>query len=472
MKVKYQLFFSMILVVSAGFFAGGALFLRGNFQGSLRSRVEQANQQHYTAQYFYELRLSGDTAGADALADDALVRAAAGVTGEPPWNGLALCVSREGGKGPVHLYSSLPAGIGRRDLLDTIGEGPKGKIVRHGDAYDLLITTPSTRNETTFFFTTAHSVTPVYEELDSQTLRLFLIWAGMLLPLGAAALTVAGSVSRRIEGLEETARRISGGSYGERAAVAGEDEIARLGESFDRMADSIEKTMAELRAYAKSRDDFARNFSHELKTPLTSIIGYADLLRGRRCGEDTVREAAGYIFREGRRLETLSRRLLELMKLRQTRLELSVRPLGQVLARLEESAAPLCRQSGVTLAVRPCEGSAAFDPDLLLTLLANLVNNARDACGAGGRVEVLTEEEGDRWLITVRDNGRGIPAEDLPRIAEEFYQVDKARSGGGTGLGLSICREIARLHGGELSIQSAPGEGTAVSFSLSKEVSP
>lgn len=471
MKVKYQLFFSMILVVSIGFFVGGALFLYNNFRGSLRNQVEQANQQHYTAQYFYELRLSGDTAETDALSEESLIQAAVSVTGELSWVDLTLCVSQVKEMGAVHLYSDLPARIGRRDLLDTIGAEPRGKIIRHGEDYDLLITTSSTRRGTTFFFTTTHSVTLVYKELATQTRSLLLIWLGMLLPLGAAALAVSGSISRRIEGLEETARRISGGAYGERAAITGEDEIARLGVSFNRMADSVEKTLEELRNYAKSRDDFARNFSHELKTPLTSIIGYADLLRSQRCGEETIQEAAGYIFREGKRLEILSRRLLELMKLRQTRLKLTIQPFEPTLAQLRESVAPLFRKRGVTLAVSSCDGTAAFDPPLLLTLLTNLVNNAGAACESGRLVEVLLEEQENQWVITVRDNGKGIPLEKIPRLTEEFYQVDPARSDSGMGLGLSICQEIARLHGGGLSIQSVPGEETAVSFPLQKEVS-
>lgn len=470
MKVKYQLFFSMILVVSIGFFAGGAFFLYGNFRGNLQSRVEHANQQHYTAQYFYELRLSGNTAGADSLSPEDLIAAAADVASELPWGDLTLCVSQMKEAGAVHLYSDLPARIGRQDLLDTIGADPIGKIVLHGDDYDLLVTTSATWRGTTFFFTTAHSVTSVYEELNAQTRNLLLIWMGMLLPLGAAALTVSGSISRRIEELEKTAGHISSGAYGERTVVAGDDEIARLGISFNRMADSVEKTLDELQDYAKSRDDFARNFSHELKTPLTSIIGYAELLRTQPCGEAVIQEAAGYIFREGKRLEVLSRRLLELMKLRQTRLKLTIHPLGPILFQLKESVIPLCRKNGVRLAVPDCNGTAAFDPTLFLTLLTNLVNNAQAACENGGLVELTLKEQESRWIITVRDNGKGIPAEKIPRLTEEFYQIDQARNSGGIGLGLSICQEIARLHGGSLSIQSVPGKGTDVSFSLQKGV--
>lgn len=469
MKVKYQLFFSTILVVSLGFFAGGAFLLLGNFQRSLRGRVEQARLEHHTMSYFCQLRLGGEISGNDPFSDQAIIRAAAGTADELSWSGLSLCVSREKGQDIVHLYSDLPEDIGRRAVLSTIGEGPLGMLHRRGNLYDLLLTTSITRGETTLYFTTAQDITPVYRELASQTRSLLLIWAGMLPLLGGASLAVAKKLSRRLESLEETARRIAGGAYGERAGIPGEDEIARLGRSFDRMADSVEEKMAELRDYAKSRDDFARNFSHEMKTPMTSIIGYADLLRSQSCGEETVREAAGYIFREGRRLEDLSRRLLELMKLRQTRLELRLHPLGPILTQLSETARPLCEAAGVTLTVPACEGSAAFDPPLLLTLLTNLVNNARAACEAGGLVEVLLEERPDRWRITVQDDGWGIPAEEIPRLTEEFYRVDKARSGGGTGLGLAICREIARLHGGELSIASAPGAGTTVSFSLEKE---
>lgn len=472
MKIKYRLFFSIILVVSLGCFVSGSLFLYSNFRESLHSRVEQANQEHHTFKYFYELHLIGEAREVDDLSDEILTNAAASITEEFSWNHLSLCVSREGEKGIIHLYSNLPTRIGRQDLLDTIGEESKGKIVRHGQIYDLLITTPVTHNETVFFFTTVQDISPVYENLTFQNRSLLLIWTGMLIPLGVTALAAAKSFSHRIEYLEEIAQRISNGAYVERTHITGSDEISRLGESFNRMADSVEEKMKELQDYAKSRDDFARNFSHELKTPLTSIIGYADLLRSRKGGEETVWEAARYIYREGKRLEVLSQRLLELMKLRQTCLKLNVHPLEPILSRLQESTAPLFCKSKVTLVVPFCGGSAAFDPPLLLALLTNLVNNGCSACEAGGVVEITLEEQKNRWVISVRDNGRGIPAEDLPRLTEEFYQVDKARSGSNTGLGLSICQEIARLHGGGLSITSIIGEGTTVSFPLNKEVLP
>lgn len=300
---------------------------------------------------------------------------------------------------------------------------------------------------------------------------MLLISAGMILLLGVVLLVVSGTLTGRIEKLDHAAHQLAGGDYSRRVQISGQDEIARLGESFNQMAGAVEENIHRLESYAKSRDEFAANFSHELKTPMTSIIGYADLLRSRRCDEETTIQAAQYIFEEGKRLEQLAQKLLSLMKLRQTQMELSSNNLGMVLSQAAASVRPLCESKGVQLQLPNCEAQARFDLALLQTLLVNLLRNAAAACDEQGIIQILLDEEKDHWTISVRDNGCGIPNQDIPRLTEEFYRVDRSRTraGGGTGLGLAICREIAKLHGSELCITSTLGTGTTVSFELGKE---
>ena len=468
MKIKWKLFFSTLLVVTLGFCMGGSLFLARNFQHILDSRLEQAGLEHYTTQYVFELQLNGTLAITENHRSDILIKAAAWAAENLSWQEQTFCVSHEDG---TILYSNFPARIGEQDILDTFENAPQGKLVSDGEHYDLLVTTVCDWSGVRFLLTTSREVTDLFLELRWQAGNMLLISAGMILLLGVVLLVVSGTLTGRIEKLDHAAHQLAGGDYSRRVQISGQDEIARLGESFNQMAGAVEENIHRLESYAKSRDEFAANFSHELKTPMTSIIGYADLLRSRRCDEETTIQAAQYIFEEGKRLEQLAQKLLSLMKLRQTRIELSSNDLGPVLPQAAASVRPLCESKSVQLRLPDCGAQAVFDLALLQTLLVNLLRNAAAACDKNGLIQILLEEKEDRWVISVRDNGCGIPTEDIPRLTEEFYRVDRSRTraGGGTGLGLAICREIAKLHGSELCITSTLGTGTTVSFELGKE---
>ena len=174
------------------------------------------------------------------------------------------------------------------------------------------------------------------------------------------------------------------------------------------------------------------SFAHELKTPMTSIIGYADTLRSRGLSEEQRFQAANYIFEEGKRLEALSLKLMDLIVL--DKQKISMRPVPA--AELSERVIHLRK---------------AVDADGLI------------------RFEGRSDENG--YTLVIKDNGRGMLREDMNRITEAFYMADKsrARKEGGAGLGLSLCRRIVELHGGTMEFESRLEIGTAVTVQLRKE---
>ena len=255
------------------------------------------------------------------------------------------------------------------------------------------------------------------------------------------------------------------GELSQRVQVEGDDEIAQLSADFNVMAHRIQRQVAELKAAQRRQEDFIGSFAHEIKTPLTSIIGYADLLRSRPATEEQVRESAGYIFGEGRRLEALSRKLLDLIVLGRQDFPLRPVPLDAFLRRVAGAMEPPLRQAGIRLTLQSQAVTARMEPDLMETVCMNLLDNARKAMEDGGEIllEGFALEDGS-CCVQVADQGKGIPAEELERVTEAFYMVDKsrARAQGGAGLGLALCRRIVELHGGTLEIESEPGRGTRV----------
>ena len=234
------------------------------------------------------------------------------------------------------------------------------------------------------------------------------------------------------------------------------------------MADAVQEKIADLQEDVQRREDFMGAFAHELKTPMTSIIGYADMLRTLQIDPAEQHEAAGAIYHESRRLEALSYKLLSLLSLSDERLELAPVDLTDLWPQLRMA----CPQVPL---LTPQGGAVVHgDADLLLDLLCNLVQNAAKASPAGMPVTVLLADAGDTVALTVQDHGCGIPADKLARVTEPFYMVDKsrARKQGGSGMGLALCQRIAAVHGGTLQISSQVGVGTAVTVTLPKEVQP
>lgn len=210
------------------------------------------------------------------------------------------------------------------------------------------------------------------------------------------------------------------------------------------------------------------SFVHELKTPMTAIIGYADLLRSQTLSPEEQQSAANYIFNEGRRLEQLSLKLLELFVSRKGDFELLPCRPRALLKEVAGTVGPSLAREGIEFRYECGPGVCRLEPDLVRTLLTNLIDNARKAMDQPGCIRVRGEVTREGCRFTVQDNGRGIAAEELAHISEPFYRVDKSRSRaqGGAGLGLALCSEIVRLHKGEMSFSSAVGQGTCVTVEL------
>ena len=235
--------------------------------------------------------------------------------------------------------------------------------------------------------------------------------------------------------------------------------------------------VTELRRLEVIRRDFVANVSHELRTPLTAIKGYAETLLG-PAGDDreTARRFLGVIDRHSERLGRLINDLLALsdLELRRTALRLGTVTVAAVVEDALQILGEAARRKGVRLRaeIDPRVPPAHADGDRLRQVLINLVDNGIKYTPAGGRVTVCVRPGNGAGAgmvdLAVEDSGVGVPAQDLPRLTERFFRVDKARSRelGGTGLGLAIVKHIVQGHGGALHISSAMGQGTTVTVSI------
>ena len=219
------------------------------------------------------------------------------------------------------------------------------------------------------------------------------------------------------------------------------------------------------------RQEFSSNVSHELKTPLTSISGFAEMIQnGMVADPEKQREFGGLIYSEAQRLLTLIGDIMRLSQIEECQEEkpaVSVN-LFTLAKGVASSLKPLAEKSGVTLTAEGRNVSATGDMGMLHEMIYNLAENAVKYNRPGGKVVLRAEESSGRAVLTVSDTGIGIPREHQDRIFERFYRVDKSRSKqtGGTGLGLSIVKHIVEYHGGSIRLESTEGQGTVVTVTL------
>ncbi len=314
-----------------------------------------------------------------------------------------------------------------------------------------------------------YDISGVYAMRDTQLQVYRVLFATVSVVSALISYLLAFVLTKPLDHLSKTSRKIAQGNLNLRAKVRTGDEMQELAANFNSMADSLVKKIHELEDAMQRQEAFLGSFAHELKTPMTSIIGYADILRSCSMTEDECREAAGYIFSEGQRLESLSLKLLDLLVLRKQDFRLQA---SSPLQLLEEIAKLMERNQykyPITMRYRAQEGKCLLEPDLFKSLMMNLIDNAiKSMDERGGVVSVHIEMLGDGCKCVIRDTGRGIPQEEITRITEAFYRVDKSRSRrqGGVGLGLALCHEIVRLHNGTMEFASKPDKGTTVTIIL------
>lgn len=325
--------------------------------------------------------------------------------------------------------------------------------------YDLI-----SQGETTVYFITETKISQTVDDQKEMILyfqRLYL----MILCIGFPVIFLLTTLlTRPIKKVSKAAKRIADGSFTERIEANGHDEIGELAVNFNQMAEKVEEKVAELSDSVRQKEDFAANFAHELKTPLTSVIGYADMLYQRELPRDQVKSAAEYILNEGMRLEALSLKLMDLFVLDKQDFMMEKLSAEDMFENIEQGMEPVGKKYGVSFHIDIESGTIEADYDLFKTMILNLADNAMKAdCR---NIWITGRKNKNSYQIKLKDNGKGIPPEELGRITEAFYMVDKsrARKQHGAGLGLALVAKIVKVHQADMQIESDGLTGTTVSL--------
>lgn len=272
------------------------------------------------------------------------------------------------------------------------------------------------------------------------------------------AVLMARWIAGPLQRLAKATHAVAQGRYDQSLPLEGPSEVRDVAASFNEMTGRV-------KSVNQAQRDFVANVSHELRTPLTSIGGFAQaILDGTAGSPDALHRAATVIHDEAERMRRLVDELLELARFDAEASAMAREPveLAPLLSLSLDALRPRADRHGIQFQIEIASlGTVTGDGDRLRQVITNLLDNALKFTPDGGGVS-LRAAENNGWVeIAVEDSGPGIPAEDLPRIFERFYQVDKSRAGReGAGLGLAISNEIVEAHGGTIRAESAPGSGS------------
>ena len=348
--------------------------------------------------------------------------------------------------------------------------------VDYGEAMPVAVTVQGRRlliaGSSTSVGGRAYDVYVVEDISDVYTRIRRMVW--IFSGVGVAAIALGAFVvmalvrksTKPVTALSEAAREIADGAYEKRVKVRTKDEVGRLGEDFNRMANAVETKISELEERNERQRLFIGGVTHEFKTPMTGLLLHAGLLRRANLIEDERDASLAHIESQTAWLERLTQNLLKLFP-SDAEIEIQPTDIPALLDEVKDGVEPKLRERGATLSVQCETDTLTLNPELWRSLLNNLIVNAANAYDADAEEKPITLTVKDK-TFSVTDYGRGIPKEAQSRIFEPFFRVDKSRSKkqGGSGLGLALVKAIADAHGASVTVESEEGKGTTVSVLL------
>lgn len=306
------------------------------------------------------------------------------------------------------------------------------------------------------------------DDMKNNTVRMFVftgVFLSIFMMLGSTI--ISNRIIQPINQLNEATRQFSEGNFESRASTATRDEVGELSATFNSMADSIEDMINKLHYEKEKQKYFFDNFTHEIRTPLTTILGYADLL-WKTNDEDVKDKSLFYITSEGKRMLKMMERLLELSKLKNYSFELnkSDSNLKKLIEDACDSMHYKMKRYNTSCRLDLEDITWKVDPDFFKQVIINLLDNSIKY--SKSPVIDIRLRKHDTIKLEVVDYGSGIDRENLENVFEPYYKVEKSRNSHneGWGLGLSIVKEIIDKHGGSTEITSTPGKGTRITITL------
>ena len=470
MKFRYKVLICNIVLLSLGLGLAGYLMIQRNFRLALDAQIKNGVTNNNIVQSSLEnelLREIYDSKVSDGYIAEQMKTIGQQIAGSLPEENDGFFVRYNN----RFLYGEKDSDVIPDNLFYDLEVGGKRYVLREGEGKILLfVTSCSEIDGNTLWVISSTDVSEAYDLLAAQTAYFRVIVIVILCVVSIVVYAISRYLTAPLEKLAKLSDEIADGHYDRRVEIVTGDEVGQVAERFNGMAQSVEEHVEELEEMIHRRDQFVADFTHEIKTPMTSIIGYADTMRSVELTGEEKQMALNYIFSEGKRLEGLSSKLFDLIYLRQNEIPMQEIHADNIIREVKKSVLPRLNEENISLETEIADGSLIGNRELLETVFLNLIDNARKASEPGGRIVVRGENRADCYEFVVQDFGIGMPEEVVRRMCDEFYMADKsrARKAGGAGLGMSIVANILKRHEATMQVESCEGEGTKITVRCKK----
>lgn len=505
MKFRYKVLFTNLILLSLGLGLVGYLMIHKNFELAKQTQLKNAIVQNNLVQSSVEYELlqllnsaSDNSETSNNNTDNSSAEkssiSASSIAAQLPQIGSRVSSSVRTKDSFFYIYydrnrvytdDKSQVDI-NETLFNDLTTGNKNYLINIEDEkHYIYVTSQSVIDEKNLWIISKCDASEAYSLLDEQIKYFRLIIVVILIAESVAMYFISRYMTKPLEKLNRVSEEIAQGDYATRVNVKSHDEIGLLAQKFNIMAQAVSDHVDELNDMVHRREQFVADFTHEIKTPMTSIIGYADTMRSLELPREEQIMALGYIFSEGKRLESMSQKLFELIYLRQHDIKKDDVHMADLCAEVVKVVEPAYENRHLIIETAIEDAVLTVNRELLVTALVNLMDNARKASSEGGKVEITgkyihdkvnstlenkknTKNIEDTYEICIIDHGIGMTKEQADRICDEFYMVDKsrARKEGGAGIGMSLVAVILEHHNAKLSVESEPGCGTTMRISL------
>lgn len=467
MKFFWKIFFVFTVLLTVVFSIFGMWAVDHSFTTSYAKELEEGDRENQMFQYAFEMNMN--PLPSSYQGEEILAQLAQKIVDNLGQNEYIYTIFDDRG---YVVYTSKSPGTEQlaNHIMETltIEQNCGYEVVASEENWVLYFMCRSHVGNRVFYLESAKDISDIYREREEFSERYRMVMFGLLIVATVIIFVLSHWLTKSIVALSDSTRRFARGDYKIRADESSNDEIGKLSHDFNRMADKLTEKMGELTEAVKKQEDFTASFAHELKTPLTSIIGYSDMLRTMNMSREETMEAANYIYSQGKRLESLSFKLLELIVLGKQDFVFKEISVSGLISEVEKVVSAALEQRGIELKLIVEDGVIYGEKELLESLLINLIDNARKALPPKGIIQIQGHQRLDGYEIIVKDNGCGMKKDEIKRITEAFYMVDKSRSRkeGGAGLGMTLCNKIVELHRAVWKIESVVSKGTEIRISF------
>lgn len=463
MRFAAKMVLGTCIITALSFSVGGIFMIKKNYEVAYQETIDTNTKQHIRNRYLLESNILNSMENGVDYSEDLVEGFASDMDGYGDENEVLVIYDEEMNV----IYKNIQ---NVSDTMTTYMDDYAGsyRVYEDDGSKYMLLASDIEIGKKHIILLNQFDISSAFVERDRQIRTFMCIDAGILVFSFVLVGTLSRFLTKNIKKLSATSTQIAGGDYGRRTNIISSDEIGELSHNFDQMAEAVEDHVRQLEKSLEIREQFVSDFSHELKTPMTSMMGYSRILLNNNEDEETRMKSADYIYRECRRLERLSKTMLKMMGITEETIDRK-----RVYTNVLQDNLMMIQGNNMKYSTATCELETACimtDENLLETLLRNLMENADHACEGrtDGKVIVIGYVVDGSYEICIKDNGCGIEAGEIPKLTEAFYMVDKSRSRklGGSGLGLAICSKICQTLEIVMKIESEPNAGTDIILTI------